>query len=103
MVMIRKVEDGKYMVEIEGEDHTIGNLLAEKLREHEKVGIAYYEEPHPLENRIVVFFALKDVEADPTRVLAEALEGALKDVEALRKAYVEALKSRGVGVEDLEE
>ncbi|MCE4612253.1 MAG: hypothetical protein F7C07_00260 [Desulfurococcales archaeon] len=102
MVMIRKVEEGKYMAEIEGEDHTIGNILAEKLREHSMVGLAYYEEPHPLENRIIVFFTLKEPSADPRKVLIEALENALSDVEALRKAYLSALKEKGLGVEDLE-
>lgn len=103
MVMIRRVEEGKYVVEIEGEDHTLGNILAEKLREHELVGLAYYEEPHPLENRIVVFFSLKDPNADPRNVLAEALKSALEDVERLRESYISALKEKGVEVEDVED
>ncbi|NAZ39376.1 MAG: DNA-directed RNA polymerase subunit L, partial [Acidilobus sp.] len=44
---ISKAGENVYVVTIEGEDHTIGNLLATTLMEVPGVRLAYYEVEHP--------------------------------------------------------
>ncbi len=45
---LRQLGDGRYDIVVEGEDHTLGNLLAERLSRKPGVKTAYYTNPHPL-------------------------------------------------------
>ncbi|MFN4046536.1 MAG: RpoL/Rpb11 RNA polymerase subunit family protein [Acidilobaceae archaeon] len=98
-VKLQSLGGGRYELTIYGEDHTIGNLLAKTLLSMDEVEFAYYEKPHHLEDRIVVFINLKDPEADPVNVLAKALDKILRVNSKFRKLYVEALKAKGLTVE----
>ncbi|MCE4598671.1 MAG: hypothetical protein F7C81_00535 [Desulfurococcales archaeon] len=98
---LEKSGDRRYKLVLEGEDHTMGALLASKLRSMEEVGLAYYEEPHPLEGRIIVFFTLK-TEVDPYDIIVKALESIREDERVFRKLYIDALKEKGVDIEDLQ-
>ena len=97
-----KLEDlggGKYRLVLEGEDHTIGNLLAKTLLSMDDVAFAYYEQPHPLENRIVVFFQLKKPEVNPVEVLTKALDLILEVNEEFKRLYLKALEAKGLKLE----
>lgn len=87
-----------YIIEIENEDHTMGNLLSSTLTEVKGVIDAYYELEHPLFRKIKVYVRLEDG-YDIKDVLREALNR-IKDMnEAFRKEFLEQAKS--LGIEDL--
>ncbi len=92
--------EGKYRLTMKGEDHSVGNLLSKTLLSMEDVAFAYYEQPHPLEDRIVVYFQLKDPKGDPIAVLLKALDRILEVNDEFRRLYLKALESKGLRVED---
>lgn len=96
---IAKVGEGSYVVTIEGEDHTIGNLLASTLMELPGVRMAYYEMEHPLFRRIRVYVHL-DEGYDIKNVLRQALLKIKEMNEEFRKAFLE--KAKEMGLEELE-
>jgi hypothetical protein len=56
------IEENEYSegeIQINNEDHTIGNLLSSGLQKHNKVQFAGYNMPHPLEKRVVINYKLK--------------------------------------------
>lgn len=46
-------------LQINNEDHTLGNILTHGLQNHKNVTFAGYHMPHPLEKRVVVSYKLK--------------------------------------------
>ena len=50
-------DDGE--LQINNEDHTVGNILTHGLQNHKNVTFAGYHMPHPLEKRVVVSYKLK--------------------------------------------
>ena len=53
----KKEDEGE--VEINNEDHTIGNLLSHGLQGHKNVQFSGYYMPHPLEKRVIISYKLK--------------------------------------------
>ena len=56
------IEENEYNegeIQINNEDHTIGNLLSSGLQKHKNVQFAGYNMPHPLEKRVVISYKLK--------------------------------------------
>jgi len=98
-IEVKRVGENMYEIIIPGEDHTLGNLLAEKLSKINGVKLAYYTQPHPLENKIIVHLTLE--EGDPVKFMEEALNEIIDDVNEFMKQYIDALKSKGINVEDL--
>ncbi|MEM0340352.1 MAG: RpoL/Rpb11 RNA polymerase subunit family protein [Acidilobaceae archaeon] len=98
-VFIEKLGDNSYKVLIDGEDHTMGNLLAKTLLELPEVEIASYLKPHPLEDKVVVFVSLKNRETSVVDVLIKALEKILEKNQMFRDLYLKALKERGIVIE----
>lgn len=99
-VRLESLGGGKYRLIVRGEDHTIGNLLAKTLLSMQDVAFAYYEQPHPLEDRIVVFFHLKDPNGNPLDVLSKALDLILEVNEEFKRLYLKALEAKGLKIED---
>jgi DNA-directed RNA polymerase subunit L len=99
-VSLEDLGGGKYVLVLKGEDHTIGNLLSKTLLSMEEVAFAYYEQPHPLEDRIVVYLQLKDAGGDPVIVLLRALDRILEVNEEFRELYLKALEDKGLRIED---
>ncbi len=89
-------KEGFYEVVIEGEDDTIGNLLATYLEDMPEVQLSYYKRPHPLENKIIVYVKLKDENTNVKEVLEKAMRRILEDINDLREKYVKALEKVGV-------
>lgn len=66
-------EGNELKIEIEGEGHTLGNLLQQELLEDKKVEIAGYDVPHPLINSAIVYIRTRGRKS-PRKSLQEALK-----------------------------
>ncbi|GAB6147620.1 DNA-directed RNA polymerase subunit L [Stetteria hydrogenophila] len=86
---------------IEGEDHTLGNLLEKTLTTLDGVVVAYYEAPHPLEDKIILYIET-DGSVKPREALRKALEKILEMNKTFRTLYLEKLKARRVDYSDWE-
>ena len=84
---------------VEGEDHTIGNLLEKILLNMKGVEFANYEMPHPLEHRIVIRIHT-DGSIKPREALMKALDEALRLIEEFREKFLEELKRLGREIEE---
>lgn len=98
-VEIRRVGDNKYVVNIPGEDHTIGSLLQALLSKDDRVKLAYYNQPHPLEDRIEVFISLNG-DYDPKQIIVEALDKIIALAREAREKLLQAYREAGIEVEE---
>lgn len=73
-------------IEIEGEEHTIGNLISGTLQRIKGVKFASYYQPHPLMQKIII-----KVLTDGTISPKEAIIRAIQDAKELTKRYLEEL------------
>ncbi|MEN3000140.1 MAG: RpoL/Rpb11 RNA polymerase subunit family protein [Acidilobaceae archaeon] len=89
----------KYIVTIEGEDHSMGNLLARTLLSMKEVKFAYYEQPHPLEEKIVIFVELRSERTSIKKVLLRALEIIEKTNKEFRSKLLEEAQRKGLELE----
>jgi DNA-directed RNA polymerase II subunit RPB11 len=101
---VTKVTNTK-LFQIWKEDHTVANLLREKLLDDDKVIFAGYRVPHPLENRYEVRVQAKvkfDRKDDsrtvlkshlPETIMNDALQACHSDVETCLTKFDEALKT----------
>lgn len=96
---IIKRREGYYVVELEGEDHTMGNLLSSTLQGVNGVKLAYYELVHPLQRKIRLH-VMVDSGVDIKSVLVEALNRIKELNDEFRRQFVS--KAREAGVEGLE-
>lgn len=65
----------------ENEDHTLGNLLRQKMLEDNAVYFAAYKVPHPLENKMEL-----RVQATKNNVVTTAIDSLLDDINNFEKA-----------------
>ncbi|WP_338600073.1 DNA-directed RNA polymerase subunit L [Sulfolobus tengchongensis] len=86
-VKVLKSEDNYLELEIEGEDHTLGNLIAGMLRRIKGVNFASYYQPHPLLDKIVI-----KVLTDGTITPKDALIKAIENIKNLSSQYVNEIK-----------
>jgi DNA-directed RNA polymerase subunit L len=66
-----------YMAQLDGEDHTIGNLFQSLaynmyVRDKDTIDFIGYVQPHPLENYIVFKIRFKEDDADPSEFFSYA-------------------------------
>ncbi len=78
-------------IEIEGEGHTLCNLLESVLLEDEDVEFAGYDIPHPLVSSPVISIYTKN-KKKPEEALREAVEKILQRGKELAEGFNEALK-----------
>ncbi len=71
-IEIKKLSDKEVVLEIEGEDHTIGNLIARLAQEKKGVKFAAYRIPHPLIPKLIITL-ITDGSKKPIEVLKEVL------------------------------
>ena len=81
----------KLKLEIEGEGHTILNLLESTLLEDENVEFAGYHVPHPLFPNSILLIRTKEGKK-PEEALQEAVDKALQRGEELNEAFIRALE-----------
>ncbi|HLD18729.1 MAG TPA: DNA-directed RNA polymerase subunit L [Candidatus Nanoarchaeia archaeon] len=79
----------KLIVELQGESHTILNVLKHKLWENEKIKIATYQINHPLIGipRLIVE---TDGSIKPRKAVFEAAEKLKKDVDKFKASFEKA-------------
>jgi len=87
-VKIVKEEGNELRLEIEGEGHTIGNLLQQELLEDKKVEIAGYDVPHPLISSTVIYIRTTGRKS-PRKTLQEALARLETKFDEFRKKFEE--------------
>ncbi|RLG80394.1 MAG: RNA polymerase [Thermoprotei archaeon] len=67
---IVKKTERELILEIRGEDHTLGNLFAKEALNHPDVTYAAYRIPHPLQDRLEIYISFREG-ADMSKVLRE--------------------------------
>lgn len=72
-VTILKENEKELKIEVDGEGHTLCNLLQQLLLKNENVEIAGYDVPHPLLDRAVVYIRVTEKET-PKGALMKALK-----------------------------
>ncbi|MEM1675217.1 MAG: DNA-directed RNA polymerase subunit L [Desulfurococcaceae archaeon] len=67
---ILKRNERELLIEIQGEDHTLGNLIAKEALNHSSVAYASYNIPHPLQDKLLIYISVKEG-SDPVVVFKE--------------------------------
>ena len=92
MKLKKRVEEENYVeIEIEGEDHTVGNLLRTVLLEDPNVRYAGYRVEHPLVGNLVIAVRT-DGSKTPIEAIVQALERAEAKVKEFKEALIRALR-----------
>ena len=90
-IKVLKNDPQELKLEVEGEGHTLCNLLERALLEDKTVEIAGYDIPHPLTANTIIYIRTKEGR-DPNEALKEALERITETGKKLRTAFEEALE-----------
>jgi len=80
-------------IEVEGEGHTLFNLLEKVLLEDDDVEMAGYNIPHPLTSNLILYVRSKGSK-NPVEAINNALIKIIESGRALRKAFEDALQSQ---------
>ncbi|MCC6034212.1 MAG: DNA-directed RNA polymerase subunit L [Desulfurococcaceae archaeon] len=83
--------DRELVLEIVGEDHTLGNMLMKEALKHPNVEYAAYRIPHPLRN-IMEFTIIVKEGASLSNVLAEIISKLKSEVSKFKKLIEEVLE-----------
>lgn len=79
-------------MEVEGEGHTLCNVIQRALLKDERVDLAGYNVPHPLTSSPVIYVRTRG-QSKPETVLKDAIVEVQKESEAFRTALKKALKT----------
>ncbi|HID16808.1 TPA: DNA-directed RNA polymerase subunit L [Candidatus Bathyarchaeota archaeon] len=82
-VIILKETEKELKIEVDGEGHSLCNLLQQLLLKNENVEIAGYDVPHPLLDRAVVYIRVTGKETPK-----DALIKALKELKGLTEEFL---------------
>ncbi len=89
MKIIRKT-DTEIVIQITGEDDTLGNLISKEAMRHPKVIYATYRVPHPLQNKLELIIRVEEG-SDIGQVLVEIVDRIKASLEELRKEVEEKI------------
>jgi len=89
-VEVKRVSDNEIVIVIEGEDDTIGNLIAKSAVQHPNVVYATYRIPHPLERKVEIIISV-DKNADLGATISEIISNIKEQLEEFKKKIDEAL------------
>ncbi len=81
--ILRRTKD-EIVLEITGEDDTLGNLISKEAMRHPKVIYSTYRVPHPLQNKIEITIRFAE-DADQGEVLSEIVENIHKYLQQFRR------------------
>ncbi|MEM3402025.1 MAG: DNA-directed RNA polymerase subunit L [Candidatus Hadarchaeales archaeon] len=90
-VEILEKEKDSRLLGITGEDHTLANLLRIKLNEEKDVAASYTMD-HPLLGKIK--FYVRSEERNPDKVVMEACDKIVMEIEEFRDNFEKALKKK---------
>ncbi|MEB3757695.1 MAG: DNA-directed RNA polymerase subunit L [Desulfurococcales archaeon] len=93
-VQVVEKSDTKLVFKLEGEDHTIANLIVGYLKRINGIKRAFYDIPHPLTGAPVITI-LTDGSISPVEALSNALNSISKDLAAFREKYEKSLERQG--------
>ncbi|BCU67188.1 DNA-directed RNA polymerase subunit L [Sulfolobales archaeon HS-7] len=85
---VRERSNTTLVVEIEGEEHTLGNLLVKQLGRESHVKVASYYKEHPLTDSIVL-----RIETDGQVTPEEAIKNVIGKIMALSERFEEEVKN----------
>ena len=86
-IKVLKRTDNELKLEVEGEGHSLLNLLQKALLEDDNVVMAGYDVPHPLFDRGILYVQVKDKQ-NPEDVVKDAV----KKVQDLNKDFHKTFK-----------
>ncbi len=89
-VEVKRVTDNEIIIVIEGEDDTIGNLIAKSAVQHPNVVYATYRIPHPLERKVEIIISV-DKNTDLGITISEIIQNIKKQLEEFKEKIDEAL------------
>ena len=78
-------------IEVEGEGHTLCNVLQKSLLEDDTIDMAGYDVPHPLVNSAIVYVRTKG-RKKPVTAIREARKKILSQNREFTKSFKRALK-----------
>ncbi|MET1159387.1 MAG: RpoL/Rpb11 RNA polymerase subunit family protein [Thermoprotei archaeon] len=87
--VLRK-SDNEILLEIRGEDHTLGNLLVKEALRHPKVEYAAYRIPHPLQDRMEIYIATTK-DANIKDIIREVIDSIRKYLNEFKNEVVSKL------------
>ncbi|WP_440060243.1 RpoL/Rpb11 RNA polymerase subunit family protein [Thermogladius sp. 4427co] len=89
-VRILKREGNELVLEIVGEDHTLGNMIAKEALLDPRVEFSTYRIPHPLQDRMELTIITRQGE-DPVKVLVDVINRLVEQVREFKKIVEEKL------------
>lgn len=89
-VKVVKHSDRELILEIYGEDHTLGNMIAKEALKHPAVEYAAYRIPHPLQDKMEFYLVVKEG-YDLGQVLVEVCEKLKQYLKEFRDKVEEVL------------
>ncbi len=90
-IKVLKRKSNELKIEVEGEGHTLCNVLQKALLEDDTIEIAGYDVPHPLFDSAIVYAHTKG-KRKPETAVKEATEKILSLSKEFRKSFKKALK-----------
>ena len=91
-VNILKTTDNELKIEVEGEGHSLLNLLQKTLLEDDSIEMAGYHVPHPLFDRGILYVHTKEKQ-NPEDVINEAAKKVLDLSKDFQKSFKKASKA----------
>jgi len=91
-VKVLKRKDNELKIEVEGESHSLLNLLQKTLLEDERIEMAGYHVPHPLFDRGILYVHTKE-QQNPEDVIYEATKKVLGLSKEFQKSFKKASKT----------
>ena len=91
-IKVLKKTANELKIEVEGEGHSLLNLLQKSLLEDKKIEMAGYDVPHPLIDRAILYVQTKEKQ-NPEDVINEATKKVLGLSKDFQKSFKKASKS----------
>ena len=91
---IKKVDEKAIEIELEGEDHSMANLIAKYALKNPHTKFAAYNVPHPLTANPVVQI-VTDGTIHPLDLLEQVLKEILADIEEFKENVEKAFSEKG--------
>jgi len=89
-VSIEETGKNSIKVVVEGEGHTLLNLLRKRLNDRKDVKIAFYTVPHPLFEKVEL--SIDAANSDPKKLLKETVSDIKAELSDFEKAWKKAAK-----------
>ncbi len=90
-IKVLKRTSNELKIEVEGEGHTLCNVIQKALLEDDTIEMAGYDVPHPLVDSAIVYVRTKG-KGKPEAALREAKKKILGRNKEFRKSFKKALK-----------